>query len=111
MREIAKESIFQLLPRNARFYLTANIKTLKKYWSQKYTQVSTLKSALLLFRFDISSALIRSFAMGSFTSFRGGPWKNLTTTNVYPQHKYRSIAVETQIRPGSYFVSGQDPVA
>ena len=26
MREIAKESIFQLLPRNARFYLTANLK-------------------------------------------------------------------------------------
>ena len=26
MRKIAKESIFQLLPRNARFYLTANLK-------------------------------------------------------------------------------------
>ena len=28
MRKIAKESIFQLLPRNARFYLTVNLNSL-----------------------------------------------------------------------------------
>ena len=29
MSKIAKESIFQLLPRNAHFYLTANLNTVK----------------------------------------------------------------------------------
>ena len=35
MRKMAKESIFQLLPRNARFYLTANLNLSIQYILQR----------------------------------------------------------------------------